>query len=543
MTIAQQIVAEAREHGLRHFFGNPGGGVSLDIIEAGCQTGMEFVPVAHESSSAIIAGYYGLIKGTAGLAVVIRGVGAGNLVGGIVNAHFERLPVVTVCEANPISWGDWCGVQHCDQGKLFAAAAKYQADLGAATADEVLRYAFRVAAEGRPGPVVLSFPGDADKSRGSPPSLNGGPPCVAQDSGDLQSAREFLVRCVRPVVIAGADIIRARATSELRHMVEAAGAAVLVTMDARGVFPESHPRWAGVLKGMFQANVIETDILQHADGVLIAGADAMMMHSPWTPDITACELTARPDCPPLHPHPAVRVSGDLKLMLRDLAPSPRQGFEEYEVQRLRCNILQHFQRPTHARLAAQDIIGITRRLLPADGILFSETGVYINMLEHLWPVEKPGTYFGTSGGRTMGLTLPAVIGARLADPVTPIVGIGGNGSLLMPLGELETMARTRVALPLVIVNDQALGTIKWRQRARGFVDHGLDLHPIDFVSIAEACGLRGVVVHTPEEFESALGAALRCGRTTLIDARVDPAAYQDSFGPTIGVLNAQPACA
>ena len=100
------------------------------------------------------------------------------------------------------------------------------------------------------------------------------------------------------------------------------------------------------------------------------------------------------------------------------------------------------------------------------------------------------------------------------------------------------MARTGAAFPLVIINDRALGTIKWRQKSRGFADHGLDLHPVEFAAVAEACGLHGVTTQTPEEFESALNQALRSGRGTVIDARVDPAAYQESFGPTIGTVNA-----
>jgi len=100
-SISHRIMAEAREQGLRHFFGLPGGGVPLEMIDAGHRAGIDFVSVAHESSAAIMAGYYGLMKGTAGLALAIRGVGAGNLAGGIVNAFFERLPLIAVCEVNP----------------------------------------------------------------------------------------------------------------------------------------------------------------------------------------------------------------------------------------------------------------------------------------------------------------------------------------------------------------------------------------------------------------------------------------------------------
>ena len=149
-------------------------------------------------------------------------------------------------------------------------------------------------------------------------------------------------------------------------------------------------------------------------------------------------------------------------------------------QEIRRKVLQNFKRPEDAQFAAQDIIEITRAVLPAEGVLFSETGAYIAMLEHLWQVVDPNTYWGTTGGRTMGLTLPAIFGAKLAKPDMLAVGIGGDGSLLMRLGELETFARTGVAVPLVIINDQALGTMKSRQKSRGMPEYALDFHAVDF---------------------------------------------------------------
>ena len=136
----------------------------------------------------------------------------------------------------------------------------------------------------------------------------------------------------------------------------------------------------------------------------------------------------------------------------------------------------------------------------------------------------------------MGLTIPAIAGAKLAKPEVPMMGIGADGSTLMRLGELEVFARMKIAVPLVIVNDQALGTMKSRQKSRGMPDFALDLEPVDFASIAKACGLRGVTVDTPEQLDEELKSAMAADRTTLIDARVDPEPYQDSFAPTIGIL-------
>ena len=338
------------------------------------------------------------------------------------------------------------------------------------------------------------------------------------------------------MIIAGMDVVRASATNELLALAENIEAAVLVNMDARGVVPESHPRWAGAMPGTYSPNVIETEIMNQADVALLVGADAMMTHFPWKSDLPTCELVARPEYETMSPDPKVRVNGDLKAAIKSLSSQRQQGFSEDQIQAARQKILRQFKRPEGARLAAQDIIEITHTLLPAEGILFSETGAFVRMLEALWPVDRFGAFRGTSGGRTMGLMVPSILGAKLAEPDVPMAGIGADGSLLMRLGELELFARTGVAVPLVIINDQALGTMKSRQKTRGMPDYGLDLHPVDFAQVATGCGLRGVTVYTPEGFEKELKLAMGADRTTLIDARVDPVAYQDNFALTAGVL-------
>ena len=537
MKLAELIITEARERGLQHFFGLPGGGSPLDMMEAGRQLDISFVSVAHESSAAIMAAYYGLMKNTAGLALSVKGIGAGNLAGGAANAYFERMPVVCLCESSPMHVVQKEMVQHCDHAQLFGAAVKYQDTLTAAEAAASVREAVFQATDGRPGPALLNLPSDMGLVEcGDPLTIKASPTASSPDNAQLAAVREFIQAASRPVVIAGTDVVRAGATKELQTLVENIGAAVLVNMDARGVLPESHPRWAGVLTGNYGPNIIETKIMSQADAVLLIGADSMMTHVPWDVDLPTCELTLRPEYETLSLDPKVRVDGDLKETLKNLSAHNQPGFADGQIQGIRRKVLQNFKRPEGAQFAAQDIIEITRAVLPAGGVLFSETGAYIAMLEHLWRVEDPNTYWGTTGGRTMGLTVPAILGAKLAKPEMLAVGIGGDGSLLMRLGELETFARTGVAVPLIIINDQALGTMKSRQKSREMPEYALDFHSVDFAGIATACGLRGVTVSTPEQFESELKVAIDADRTTLIDARVDPQAYQDSFGPTIGVL-------
>ncbi len=536
MKAAELIITEARSRGLRHFFGIPGGGSPLDLMAAGQKLGVDFVNVSHESSAAIVAAYYGYLKGTAGLSLAIRGVGTANLVGGACNVHFERFPLVAICETCPIAQAQHEMVQHCHHDQLVSGITKYRATLSRTGSQRMVQEAFFRATDGRPGPCLLNFPSDLGEVSTEEEFADTSWKSVSPQGTELAAIKKLLKKSQRPVVLAGADVIRSGASNELLELVKKIEAAVLVTMDARGVFPENNPRWAGVYVGFFSPNLIETEVFSEADTVLIVGADALMTHSPWNVDLPTCELAVRSEYTNLSTAPIARANGDLRTALDELSTRSQPGFSEDAVVAMRMKIAKGFQRPREAQLAAQDVLEITRRLLPQDGILFSETGAYIGMLEHLWLVDRPGAYFGTSGGRTMGLMVPAILGGRLADGQKPMVGLGADGSLLMRLGELEVFARTGVAVPLIIINDQALGTMKSRQKSRGLPDYGLDFHPIDFSSVAQSFGLHGVKVETPEAFERELGLAFNANRSTVIDVRVDPTVYQDGFRPTIDVF-------
>src|SRR5262249_26137732 len=159
------------------------------------------------------------------------------------------------------------------------------------------------------------------------------------------------------------DVIRGVATRELHTLVRTIGAAVLSTMDARGVFPELDSRWAGVFLGLFNPNVIESRVFQQAGAVILVGVDAMMTHGSWKLDVPTCELTVQNDYSTLTA-PAVRVNGDLKSVLARLSTESKPGFSEGEIESLRAGILPYFKRPSEARFAAQDIIEIMRELLP-----------------------------------------------------------------------------------------------------------------------------------------------------------------------------------
>jgi thiamine pyrophosphate-dependent acetolactate synthase large subunit-like protein len=264
----------------------------------------------------------------------------------------------------------------------------------------------------------------------------------------------------------------------------------------------------------------------------------MMTHVPWPEgEIKTVEIMSDNKFKTLSSSPEVKVAGNIKNILLKLLDSVgnNRGWEITELNNIYKMINPRFSRSGKAVFTKEDVLDISKEILPADGHLFTETGAFIAQLENTWKFDKPLKYFGSSGGRSMGLMIPAFIGGSLAsNDAIPSIGIGADGSTLMRMGEFETISRSNLKWPIVIINDASLGTMKYRQGFRGYSDYGLDLKMVDFAGVAKSCGLKGETISNPEEFRKTLNKAFKSDITTVIDARIDPNEYQESFGGTIG---------
>ena len=382
MTIPEALIEATWRRGARHCFGVPGSGALMDLIDAGRRRGVEFVSTANEASAAIAAAYYGHLRGCAGLALAIKGPGAGNLVGGAVNAYFERKPVVCITEALPEAFLPAEMGQRIDQPDLFRTPAKQVARLVPADAGAAIDAAFDSATAGRPGPVLLDLPGDlgaaeAGAAAHAAPETAGATPAAA-DAQAVAAAAAVVAEMRRPVIIAGGDLLRAAAQAELERLAERIGAAVLVAIDARGALAEDHPRFAGVFACLPPSAVLANRVLAEADGVILAGVDPLAAEAPWQAQLATVELVADRAYQTLSPLPRARVDGPLDATLGALATAAGEraddGFPVAAIRRLQAAVGDRFARPGDARFAVQDIIESIRAALPRDGMLFSEVG-------------------------------------------------------------------------------------------------------------------------------------------------------------------------
>ncbi|MFL2677358.1 MAG: thiamine pyrophosphate-binding protein [Dehalococcoidia bacterium] len=539
MNLSKLFMKITKEMGNNHFFGIPGSGVPLDLMDNGRDIGVDFINVAHESSAAIAAGTYGLIKNSAGLALAVKGVGAANLVGGIANAYFERLPVLCVCETTPNYPYENEMVQHTDHKKIMGSLTKENNTISTDNPAKTIIDSFKLAGSDIEGPVLIDFPSDLGLAEVDE-SIYKENKIVANelDNNLIKKIINIINDSKKPLVIVGDGVRKNNALNEIFELINNINAAVLSTMKARGVYKESKNNWLGVMTDFNENNNTHTgSAINNSDLIINVGVDQMMTHSPWPKNKKKIiEIISTQQNKTISNDPMITYSGDIKEILKSLINNVNsKGWDTEEFKNINNKLKSRFSRPQNSKFTAHDIFDICKTELPPDSNVFTETGAHIRLMEQTWTFDKPLNFFGTSGGRTMGLMIPSFIGGVLAtDNNTPSLGIGADGSTLMRLGEFETINRSNLKWPIVIINDGALGTMKYRQGFRGYKDYGLDLTMVDFAKTAKSCGLNGETVDNPEDFRKVLSMSLKSDKTYIIDARIDPDAYQDNFGGTIG---------
>jgi acetolactate synthase-1/2/3 large subunit len=362
-------------------------------------------------------------------------------------------------------------------------------------------------------------------------------PCVAgtPDPVGLEVARRALSESRCPVLIVGVGAVatssvgRGATVAAVRHLVQQAAIPVLTTYKARGVVGDDSPCAAGLATGA----TIESDLLHEADLIVGVGLDPVeLIPGPWPyrAPVVLLGPWAIDDSRYFGLRLLVEVVGELAPMLDTLAVDltshrHRGAGAEYR-QRTRRRLLEAVP-PSPAGLTPQQVVTVARRVAPSGTIATVDAGAHMLVAMPLWEVEQPGELLISSGLATMGFALPAAIAAALVHPGRHVVCFTGDGGLAMAMAELETVARLRLPVVVVVFNDATLSLIAIKQRAEG---HGgadaVRYAPIDFAAIGAGCGLPAERVGDAGTYERVLAAALERDGPTLLDVTVDPSGYR-----------------
>jgi pyruvate dehydrogenase (quinone)/pyruvate oxidase len=537
-TASDKMIERLMEWGVDTVFGIPGDGIN-GFYEAlrTHQDKLRLIHVRHEEVAAMAASAYGKFTGRPALCVTTTGPGAVHLLNGLYDARIDQSPVIAV---TGLTYHDVIGthfLQDINTDHFMHDPCWYsQRVMGEAHVPHVVDMAVRMAIAHR-GPVNLSIPvdiqagmvGTDDRSTKNPPGSTG-MAYVRQrrlpPHEDIERAAAVLSGKAKPVIFAGAG---ARgAGGELEELAEKLGAPIVKPLLGKDCVPDDSPYCTGgyALVGTRPSQVA----LQECDAILIVGSSSP--YAGWLPSpgsAVGVQIDDLPERLGLRYAVEVGLAGDAKLTLRELIPlvkrNDSRAFLEQAQQGVRDWHALQEERAKKSENGMMNMEAISHYLGPAladNAILCGDSGTVTTLAART--ELRRGQNFSFSGTMcSMAAALPYAIGAQTAYPDRQVVALTGDGSLSMMMGDLITCKQHDLPIKLIVVKNNLLGLIKWEQMAYlGNPCYGVDLAPIDFPKVAEACGFKSFQIKDADRCQDQLKQALDTPGPVLIEAVVNP---------------------
>ncbi len=542
MTGADAVLRSLEAEGVDVVFGLPGGAI-LPIYDALARgTSIRHVLARHEQGAGHMAEGYARVSGRVGVAFATSGPGATNLVTPIADAWMDSTPLVCITGQVRSHLIGTDAFQECDITGITIPIVKHSWLVQhVEEIPHVIKAAFHVAGTGRCGPVLVDIPRDVQEAAiefhyPDKVDLPGWRPPASVNRRQVREAAAALAASTKPVLYVGGGTINADACPELRALAELRQAPVVTTLMAKGAFPETHelhfgspgmhgPKWSNWAMNKCDLLVaVGARFDDRVTGKLAAFAPgATVIHL----DVDAAEISKLR-------HADIPVVGPLKRVLAELAEELRPLEQASTTPWLRQ--LAEWRETYPLRYGEGDLLK-PQRVLEAlqeltagrdDMIWTTGVGQHQMWAMQYLVCDRPRSFVTSGGLGTMGYGLPAAIGAKAARPDATVVCVDGDGCFQMTCQELATAALEELPIVVVIVNNGALGMVRqWQDMffeerfSQVRLTHGLP----DYARLAEAYGAAGFRVETEDELEETLAAALSCGRTAVVDCRVDPAEH------------------
>jgi acetolactate synthase I/II/III large subunit len=532
---ADLFIQALKQEGVEVLFGYPGGAV-LGIYDALYRSPIKHVLARHEQGSIHAAEGYARVSGKPGVVVATSGPGATNLVTGIADAMMDSLPLVifTGQVASPVIGTD--AFQEADVVGITTPITKHNYQVRKIEdLPRIVREAFHIATTGRPGPVLVDIPKDLTTHLTSPleqvdVNLPGYRPSVEPSPLQINHLLQALKGSKKPVILAGAGVLLAKASEELVKFSEQYQIPVIHTLLGLGGFPAHNPLFLGMagMHGCYTANMAlyECDLLinigarfdDRLTGNLKTFAPtAKVAHI----DIDPSEINKNV---PTH----IPIVGDAKVVLEMLLKHTVQGSDsKLWLEHLENNKRDYpyWYNQTDDFLSPQHVIELVHQYSNGEAIVTTDVGQHQMWAAQHYSFNRPNRWVTSGGLGTMGFGLPAAIGAQLAEPDSTVVSLVGDGGFQMTLQELILLKEWGLPVKVLIVNNGSLGMVRqWQETfyEQRFSQSIFSLQP-DFIKLAESYGIKAFRVKTLEEAEHVFQEVLSDREPVLIDCCVNPA--------------------
>jgi acetolactate synthase-1/2/3 large subunit len=541
-TGAFALIDSLKRHDVQHIFGYPGGAILpiYDEVYRFEERGdIQHILVRHEQGAAHAADGYARATGKVGVCFGTSGPGATNLVTGIATAHMDSIPMVVITGQVPSHAIGSDAFQETDIFGITLPIVKHSYVVrDPKDISRIVAEAFHIAATGRPGPVLVDVPKDIgleefDYEPVEPGQVNlpGYRPTVRGNGRQIANALKLIQAAKQPLLYVGGGAIASGAHAELKALAELFQIPLTTTLMGKGAFDEHHPLALGMLgmHGTAYANfaVTECDLLiavgarfdDRVTGKLDEFASrAKVIHI----DIDPAEVGK-------NRAPEVPIVGSVKPVLQellrlaqDVGPADKPDTQEWlaRVSRWQQDYPLVVPYPDN-KLSPQEVIVELGRQAP-DAYYTTDVGQH-----QMWAAQflknGPRHWISSAGLGTMGFGMPAAMGAKVALPEQQVICISGDASFQMNLQELGTLAQYGIGAKTVVINNFWQGMVRqWQQAFYGerYSNSNMDTGVPDFVKLADAFGIKGMVVKHRDQLQDAITEMLAHNGPVLLDAHV-----------------------
>ncbi len=526
-------------------FGYPGGQVIPIYDELYQQETVRHYLVRHEQAAAHAADGYARATGDVGVCMATSGPGATNLVTGIATAYMDSVPLVALTGQVPTDLIGNDAFQEANITGITLPITKHSFLVrNAQEIPQAIKEAFYIASTGRPGPVLVDIPKDAQTGvmRFEYPKrvhLPGYQPTYEGHPRQIKRAAKAIAEAHRPVIYVGGGAKLSGATEEVRTLAETITAPVAMTLMGMGTLPADHPLSLGMLgmHGTKYANYAVTE----SDLIIASGArfdDRVTGKiASFAPNAKIIQIDIDPAEIGKNVRVDIPIVGDVKRVLHKLIPLIAATRTEAWVDKVKAWKREYPLTYEETGLKPQYVVKEISRLCP-DAVVCTEVGQHQMWAAQYFSHRDPRNFISSGGLGTMGYGFPASIGAKIGRPDATVFDLAGDGSFTMNCQELATAVAYDVQVKVAIFNNGYLGMVRqWQELFFDCHYSETKLTEIDFVTLAHAFGAHGIRVDRPSEVTPAIEEALVTPKPVIIDFRVEPEECVLPMVPAGGALN------
>ncbi|MEC8147848.1 MAG: acetolactate synthase large subunit [Pseudomonadota bacterium] len=544
------FVKVLEDEGVEYIFGIPGE-ENLDFLDSLSRSKkIKLILTRHEQGAGFMAAVYGRLTGKAGVCIATLGPGATNFTTSAAYAQLGGMPILMITGQKPVKSSKQGRFQILDVVEMMRPITKYAIQL--VSADNIpsrVREALRIAEQEKPGATHLELPEDiADEPSEELPIRASSVRRPIAEFKSIRAAVDKIAEAKNPIIVIGAGGNRKLTSNMLTEFVNETGIPFVSTQLGKGVVDERHPLFMGcaaLSSGDFVHRAIEAadliinighDVIEKPPFFMTRGSAKAQRtsHSSEDEPVSVSKGTqvihisfSPAEVDPVY-FPQLEVIGDIANAIWQIKTAlSERGDIKRDFTRMREVKIHHDKNIADGKddprfpIYPQRLVSDVRNVMPDDGMICLDNGVYKIWFARNYPAYQPNTCLLDNALATMGAGLPSAMASYLVYPDRKIMAICGDGGFMMNSQELETAVRLNMNITCLILNDSSYGMIRWKQANMGFEDWGLEYGNPDFVKYAESYGAKGYRVDSSENLTSILETCLKNPGVHLIDCPVD----------------------